>query len=118
MSRSRGRHSCIIHTFDKARVTGSLLKETVVTHWMCFQSRKAGTMPFSTAPPECKQRTGELETAHSYPTRSTIRQQDSNWKPPLHNQVVTMRDSQGGSQSAPSIPDHDLQRVANAFFFS
>ena len=41
--------------------------------------------------------------------------QDSNSKPPPHNQAVTPRDSQGNSQSANPIPDHDLQRVINAW---
>ena len=34
---------------------------------------------------------------------------------PPHNQAVTPRDSQGDSQSANPIPDHDLQRVINAW---
>jgi hypothetical protein len=41
--------------------------------------------------------------------------QDSNSKPAPHNQVVTTKDSQRDSQSANPIPDHDLQRVINAW---
>jgi hypothetical protein len=47
--------------------------------------------------------------------RAALARGQSNSKPAPHNRALTTRDSQRDSQSANSIPDHDLQRIISAW---